>query len=111
MREDTSPTIVVHDFDPNRFWAKLRRFAARAGRVVVERARRLYYASQDTRTPAWAKRSIYAGLAYFIVPFDLIPDFISGIGYTDDATTLRLTLSLRKRGGLVDANGKYRYGR
>jgi len=43
-------------------------------------------------TPPWARRAIYAALAYFIVPFDLIPDFLPGIGYTDDAGTLLFTL-------------------
>jgi uncharacterized membrane protein YkvA (DUF1232 family) len=92
MREQTSITVVEPEFDAGAFWEKLRRFATRAGRVVVERALRLYYASLDPRTPAWAKRTIYAGLAYFIVPFDLVPDFIPGIGFTDDAGTLLFTL-------------------
>ncbi len=92
MRDETTTAVVVSGFDADRFWEKLRRFAKRAGRVVVERALRLYYAAQDPRTPPWAKRTIYAALAYFVVPFDLIPDFIPGIGYTDDAATLLFTL-------------------
>ncbi|MCZ6773355.1 MAG: DUF1232 domain-containing protein, partial [Proteobacteria bacterium] len=27
-------------------------------------------------------------LAYFIMPADVIPDFIAGLGYTDDAAVL-----------------------
>jgi uncharacterized membrane protein YkvA (DUF1232 family) len=92
MTEQTDTAIVLHGFTPDRFWEKLRRFARQAGRVVVERALRLYWAAQDPRTPPWARRAIYAGLAYFIVPFDLIPDFLPGVGYTDDAATLLLTL-------------------
>ena len=92
MREETGLTVVEQGFDAGAFWEKLRRFAKRAGRVVVERALRLYYASLDPRTPPWAKRAIYAALAYFIMPFDLIPDFIPGVGYTDDAATLLFTL-------------------
>jgi hypothetical protein len=87
MREQTSIAVVEQPFDAGAFWEKLRRFAKRAGRVVVERALRLYYASLDPATPAWARRAIYAGLAYFIVPFDLIPDFIPG----------RLTLTTPRR--------------
>jgi uncharacterized membrane protein YkvA (DUF1232 family) len=92
MREQTSIAVVEEPFDPGPLWEKLRRFAKRAGRVVVERALRLYYASLDPRTPRWAKRAIYAALAYFILPFDVVPDFIPGIGFTDDAGTLLFTL-------------------
>ena len=76
-----------------RLWEKLGRFARVAGRVVVERALRLYYASQDPATPAWARRAIYGALAYFILPIDLVPDLLPGIGYTDDAGTLLATLA------------------
>ena len=94
MREETSIAVVDQPFDAGAFREKLARFAKRAGRVVVERALRLYYASLDPRTPRWAKRTIYAGLAYFVVPFDLVPDFIPGIGFTDDAATRLFTLLL-----------------
>ena len=93
MAEQALTPEVVPGYSPDRFWAKLSRFSLVAGRGVVERALRLYYAAQDPRTPPWAKRAIYAALAYFILPFDLIPDFIPGIGYTDDLGTLVLTLA------------------
>jgi uncharacterized membrane protein YkvA (DUF1232 family) len=92
MAEERSLAVAAPDFDSDQLWDKLRRYAKRAGRIVVERALRLYYAAQDPRTPPWAKKAIYAGLAYFIVPFDLIPDFVPGIGFTDDAGTLLFTL-------------------
>jgi uncharacterized membrane protein YkvA (DUF1232 family) len=89
-----TPTIVVEDPSVgDAFWDKLRRYARVAGRTVVERALRLYYASQDPATPPWARRAIYAGLAYFLVPFDLVPDFLPAVGYTDDAATLLMTLA------------------
>jgi len=92
MPKDASTIDVDGEVDANRFWDKLRRFGKQAGRVVVERALRLYYAAQDPGTPVWAKRAIYAGLAYFIMPFDLVPDFLPGVGFTDDAATLLVTL-------------------
>ncbi len=92
MPKHADIAIVVHESDGDRLWEKISRFGRRAGRVVVERALRLYYAAQDPATPPWAKRAIYSGLAYFVMPFDLIPDFIPVVGYTDDAATLLLTL-------------------
>jgi uncharacterized membrane protein YkvA (DUF1232 family) len=90
------PSIAIADAEPveERFWEKLRRYARSAGRTVVERALRLYYAAQDPKTPAWAKRAIYGALAYFIVPFDLVPDLLPGVGYSDDAATLLFTLAV-----------------
>ena len=89
-----TPTIVVEDPSVgDAFWDKLRRYARVAGRTVVERALRLYYASQDPATPPWARRAIYAGLAYFLMPLDLVPDFVPVVGYTDDAATLLMTLA------------------
>ncbi len=32
-------------------------------------------------------------LAYFILPSDVIPDFIPGMGYTDDASVLAAALA------------------
>ena len=33
------------------------------------------------------------GLLYFLNPFDLVPDFIPGIGYIDDATLIAMAVS------------------
>lgn len=33
----------------------------------------------------WAKGVVAGALGYFILPTDAIPDFIAGLGYTDDA--------------------------
>jgi uncharacterized membrane protein YkvA (DUF1232 family) len=93
MAEQRSITVVDQSFDDGAFWEKLRRFATRAGRIVVERALRLYYASLDPRTPPWARRAIYAALAYFVMPFDLIPDFIPVAGQLDDALVVAAGLA------------------
>jgi uncharacterized membrane protein YkvA (DUF1232 family) len=40
------------------------------------------------------KGILIAALAYFVLPFDAIPDFIAGFGFTDDAAVLALALRL-----------------
>ena len=35
-----------------------------------------------------------AALAYFVMPVDAIPDFIAGVGYTDDAAVFVAVLSI-----------------
>ena len=70
------------------FWQKLRRFTQKAGREVVEKALWLYYTAEDKDTPKWAKATVFAALAYFVCPIDVIPDPTPGIGFSDDLGVL-----------------------
>jgi uncharacterized membrane protein YkvA (DUF1232 family) len=74
------------------FWPKIRRVAARV--PFAAEALAAWYAVQDRETPASAKGMMLAGLAYFVLPADVIPDFIAGLGYTDDAAVFMAMLSL-----------------
>ena len=75
-------------YSEDNFWKKLKNYAIDAGREVVEKALTLYYAAQSPETPPTAKTVIYAALTYFILPIDLISDFLPGVGYVDDASLL-----------------------
>ncbi len=68
------------------FWRKLRRHAGRI--PFIDQLLAAYYCAIDPRTPLQARAILYGALAYFILPFDIIPDFIAGLGYTDDAAVL-----------------------
>lgn len=72
-----------HYTDPG-FWKKLKKFALKAGREVVEKALVLYYCMKDPDTPPQAKAIIAGALGYFILPIDAIPDFVPGAGFIDD---------------------------
>jgi uncharacterized membrane protein YkvA (DUF1232 family) len=68
------------------FWRKLRR---QAGRLpFLDQLLAAYYCAIDPKTPLQARAILYGALAYFVLPFDVIPDFIAGLGYTDDAAVL-----------------------
>lgn len=41
-----------------------------------------------TAIPTRAIIAVFAGLLYFISPFDVVPDFIPGLGFIDDAFIL-----------------------
>lgn len=74
------------------FWPKMRKVAAHvpfAGDALA-----LWYCARDDETPLAAKGMMLAALAYFVLPVDAIPDFIAGIGYTDDAAVFVATLTL-----------------
>ncbi|MGF1592491.1 MAG: YkvA family protein [Kiloniellaceae bacterium] len=74
------------------FWAKLRRHCGRV--PFLNEAVSAYYCAFDPATPRPVKAMLLAALAYFIVPIDLIPDFVAGLGFTDDATVLFATLRM-----------------
>jgi uncharacterized membrane protein YkvA (DUF1232 family) len=48
----------------------------------------VWFCARDPETPTPAKALMMAALAYFVLPTDVIPDLIAGIGFTDDAAVL-----------------------
>lgn len=53
-----------------------------------------YFAARDPLTPVKAKAVLFGAAAYFVLPADLVPDVIVGLGFTDDATVLATALSV-----------------
>lgn len=51
-----------------------------------------YFCALDDRTPARVRGTLFAALAYFVLPFDVLPDFILGLGFTDDLSVLLAAL-------------------
>ncbi|MBK1829018.1 YkvA family protein [Haloferula rosea] len=81
------------DYSESSFWAKLRSYAAVAGKEVVEKTLILYEALKDKDTPAWARGVIIAALGYFVSPIDAIPDTLPMAGYADDLGALAAALA------------------
>ncbi len=48
----------------------------------------LWCLMKDGRVPVHLKALAGAALAYFIAPFDIIPDFVPVVGYFDDLTIM-----------------------
>src|SRR5262249_18614646 len=68
------------------FWAKARRVAAML--PFVEALLTAYYCAFDRTTPRHVQAALIGALAYFVLPFDIIPDMLPVLGYTDDAAVL-----------------------
>ena len=51
-----------------------------------------YYCAIDPATPLRARAVLYGAIAYFVLPFDIVPDWIVGLGFTDDAAVLAAAL-------------------
>ena len=75
-----------------RFWPKVRRLAGHI--PFMDDLVAAYFCAMDSRTPTRVRGVLLAALAYFILPTDAIPDFIVGLGFTDDATVIATALGI-----------------
>jgi uncharacterized membrane protein YkvA (DUF1232 family) len=95
---DPSRALVPHVMRLNEqkvmrgFWPKMRKVAARV--PFASDALAVWYCARDDQTPVAAKGMMFAALAYFVMPFDAVPDVIAGLGYTDDAAVFFAMLSI-----------------
>ena len=74
------------------FWTKARRFAAAL--PFAEDLLAAYYCAFDRNTPRHVQAALIGALAYFVLPFDVIPDMLPVLGFTDDAAVLATALKL-----------------
>lgn len=70
------------------FAYKLGKAARKAGIKVIYLALVLYYVLKSPSVSKGDKGKIWGALGYFILPIDLIPDFLPVAGYTDDLAAL-----------------------
>jgi uncharacterized membrane protein YkvA (DUF1232 family) len=75
-----------------RFWLKLKRVAARL--PFAEDLLAAYYCAFDKETPRHVQVTLLGAIAYFILPFDFIPDMLPVLGFTDDAAVLATAIRL-----------------
>ena len=68
------------------FWGKAKRVAA--GLPFAEDLLAAYYCAFDHSTPLQVKVALIGALAYFVLPFDFVPDVLPLVGYGDDAAVL-----------------------
>jgi uncharacterized membrane protein YkvA (DUF1232 family) len=85
-----TPVAGQERYVRRRFWRKVLRTLGRV--PFVDQAIAAYYAAIDPATPRYAKGMLMAALAYFIMPADMIPDMLAGLGFTDDATVLLMAV-------------------
>jgi uncharacterized membrane protein YkvA (DUF1232 family) len=75
-----------------RFWAKFKRVAAQL--PFAEDLLSAYYCAFDRQTPRHVQAALLGAIAYFILPFDVIPDMLPVLGFTDDAAVLATAIRL-----------------
>lgn len=88
MRRPTDIEKYQDKYSEPKLQSKLSRVAHWAGAKVVYAALLLYYVLKSDNVSKADKSKIWGALGYFILPTDLILDFIPMMGYTDDLAAL-----------------------
>ncbi len=73
------------------FWQKARKTMGRV--PFSEDAVAAFYCATDSTTPLPIRATLFGALAYFVLPIDAIPDFMLGLGFTDDAAIIVAALT------------------
>jgi uncharacterized membrane protein YkvA (DUF1232 family) len=93
LRSEQPMTLPVAYVPPDekRFWTKLRRVVA--GIPFAEDLVAAYYCALDRDTPGYVRATLLGAVAYFVLPTDVVPDFLAGLGFTDDATVIAAAIA------------------
>lgn len=95
MQSGKSEVPPIEEVADPGFREKLWRTTKKAVKQVpfVDEVAAAYYCATDDVTPFRTKATIAAALAYFVLPADMIPDFIVGFGFTDDLAVLTAAIA------------------
>ena len=73
-----------------KFWSVMKKAARQI--PIMEEVVAGYYCAFDAKTPFKVRLSLIGALAYFVLPIDIVPDIIVGIGFGDDLALLAYVL-------------------
>src|ERR1700712_3013128 len=75
-----------------RFWTKLKQVVAKL--PFAEDLLAAYYCAFDKQTPRHVQAALLGAIAYFVLPFDFVPDMLPVLGFTDDAAVLATAIRM-----------------
>ncbi len=75
-----------------RFWSKFKQVVAQL--PFAEDLLAAYYCAFDKETPRHVQAALLGAVAYFILPFDFMPDMLPLLGFTDDAAVLATAIRM-----------------
>ncbi|MDZ7823896.1 MAG: YkvA family protein [Ahrensia sp.] len=84
-----------------KFWATAKKAARNV--PMMQEITAAYYCALDNETPMRVRGTLLAALAYFILPLDMLPDFIAGFGFTDDIAVITAAIAA-VRTNITDAH-------
>ncbi|EJT1895595.1 TPA: YkvA family protein [Vibrio alginolyticus] len=76
--------------DEKTFWRKMKGSVKKAGEEIAVMGIKSWLAMADSNTSVRHKAILGGGLAYFVLPTDMVPDVLAGVGFTDDMAALTL---------------------
>lgn len=76
------------DVKEKKLWAKTKSVGLGIGKDIIYKIFCLFFVMRKKEVPTWVKVTAASALGYFIVPVDTVPDFIVGLGYTDDVALI-----------------------
>ncbi len=85
------------------FWSAVKRAANRI--PFMEEVVAAYFCAMDPDTPLRVRGILLGALAYFILPFDMVPDFLLFFGFGDDIAVLTAAFAA-VQGEIRDAHRK-----
>jgi|AGTN01.1.fsa_nt_gi Uncharacterized conserved protein len=71
---------------PAQFWKKVRQVTGKV--PFLDRVVAVWFCARDPATPLKVKVVLLGAVAYFVMPFDVVPDVLAGLGYADDLAVL-----------------------
>ncbi|MDE0541864.1 YkvA family protein [Vibrio sp. VA3] len=76
--------------DEKTFWRKMKNSVKKAGEEIAVMGIKSWLAMTDSNTSVRHKAILGGALAYFVLPTDMVPDVLAGVGFTDDMAALTL---------------------
>jgi uncharacterized membrane protein YkvA (DUF1232 family) len=73
------------------FWSLMRKVGRRV--PFAEDALAAFYCATDPGTERRVKLILLGAIGYFVLPFDILPDVLPILGFTDDAAVLATAIS------------------
>ena len=65
--------------------------------AFVQKAVVLFFCLRDQDTPKYVKAILAGALGYLVLPIDIIPDTIAGLGWVDDVAVLGIAFKIANR--------------
>ncbi|MCM3111702.1 YkvA family protein [Lederbergia lenta] len=85
--EESTRNMDKH-YSESKFINKIKKTGGKLAQKALYAGLVLFYALKSPKLPQRSRLVIFGALGYFILPIDLVPDFLPIIGLSDDAAIL-----------------------
>lgn len=79
-------------YSDKKFLTKIKRVGSKIGKEALQAAATLFVALKSPDMPKSSKLIVLGALGYFILPIDVVTDFLPLVGLTDDVAVIMMAL-------------------